>query len=748
MEPIFFDFEWKGKTKKTCFVDFPTDRSIDPDQSIDQFASSLNSKHSNEIEQTGLVILRPSIEILTDESRITKLTERNFGRLKRRFPRAAIYILHTKEFKHLLTFDLVSNCKKYLPKSLTQPLLNQSRESELKFYAEKYRAVLPASDGFVYKVPSGNYIDKFLRVGNIQKNRQVLDAVFFWMLPYLKNCVAIVTDTWSISSIALNAARLLERYQKNQHCIVEMFSKYIEDPLHGHKSIIESLNNQIKAHREGRVLVLFSVVRSGNSLKHSREIFNGFKKKNIKFLAIYSLSKANQVETLCSGIQNFNTAKRKDNVVIEIDQSSYFPVIIKDKSLLIKDHSKSREDWEIKESAKKNKEFFDKYKGRNAVKIHRNVKDGRGKVLRHHAFYIEVESLLDVCHFRKKFRDKLKKLQQPAAVIVPNHSAGERLKIEAQKFFSPPVEIVNDHLNPETLSQGQKEFFKSCNKNSRILILDDVTITGERLNYYQLNLRELGYSGQILYLVGVARTVNPLTWKNRIKNLRHRQGGGSHYVDCVEQIVLPDWKEEDCPWCLELETLRKLLVNSDLSELRKLLVNSDLSELCKLLVNSDLVYDRRQDLADAADNDGLIDEVFWIPPTNQTRPKLTPGSMFLDHENTSEADVVAAVAGAIQLMRVETRENYQLKDDVLRPRVLSPENYTGRSPRFNDPILQLAILRSAQPTELKRSDAKKEASRNKKLQYMMTNKLKKLQLEFAIAFSQKKTSIHERELES
>jgi hypothetical protein len=82
----------------------------------------------------------------------------------------------------------------------------------------------------------------FLRVGNVQGTRQVLDAFFFWMLPFLKDRSAILTDTWSISSIALNASRLLERYWMNsgpeqinrftsEECYVDMLSSYPDDLL-------------------------------------------------------------------------------------------------------------------------------------------------------------------------------------------------------------------------------------------------------------------------------------------------------------------------------------------------------------------------------------------------------------------------------------------------------------------------------------------------------------------------------------
>ena len=713
MEPIFFDFEFNGKTKNICLVDMPKTRSID------LLAGDLSSNYSTQIEHIDLVILRENTDIPIDKSIIDK---QHFDRLIRKLPQAAICILHTENFEHLLTFCLSSNCPENPPECFKEQLLVHARESELKYYAEKYGAVLSSREGFVYQAPSGKCTDKFLRVGNIQKNRQVLDAIFFWMLPHLKSCVAIVTDTWSISSIALNAARLLERHQTDLRCGIEMFSEYIADIRdYHHQSIIDNLNKHISNNEECKILVLFSVVHSGESLNVSQQILESIPTKNLAILAIYSLSDNDNIDSLCSGIDDFKVVDQGQNVVITIDPSSYFPTIVGDKALKIR-----------KPNSSPNKDFFDRYKGLKAIRIHRNVYDLNGKELRHHAFDIEVESLLDDSSFQNRFRNKLKELSKISVVVVPRHLAGKRLgegacNIIAKTRGSTPELIVHDNLRPDELCEKKKEFLNNFDEQSEILILDDVSITGERLNTYQKSIRELNYPGRIFYLVCVARPDNQMTWEDRIKKLRLRDNGSPHSVEFVEQIVLPDWRRSNCPWCLEYEWL------SDLKKRKNLQLNC-----------ADLVLNRRLLLEEVADNEGLIDEVLWIP--NLERPKLTQGSIFIDHEKTFEADVIAAVAGAIQNMRYNTEEECRLINNFQQPRVLSPENYSGPEPRFNDQILQLAVLRSTLPKELRRWDAEDEKCRNEHLQKMV-EKNKNWRLEFAIAVSQQKASIHKDILE-
>ena len=87
------------------------------------------------------------------------------------------------------------------------------RQSEMEEFIINSSAIIKSpTPKTLFRTPSGEYSHTFLRVGNIQKNRQVLDGLFFWMLPSLEEAGAILTDSWSISSIAFNISRLLARY--------------------------------------------------------------------------------------------------------------------------------------------------------------------------------------------------------------------------------------------------------------------------------------------------------------------------------------------------------------------------------------------------------------------------------------------------------------------------------------------------------------------------------------------------------
>ena len=709
MEPISFDIEFCGESKRICLLDWPES------QTPEQLGSLLVTKYAAGLEHTQLLVLRPAVDIPFGDPSIRS---NELARLVRRVPRATIYILYSHNFAHKLSSDLVNSREDELPESSRNGLINLIREHELEYYAKNSDALLPDRSGFVYKSPSGQYVRQFLRVGNIQKTRQALNSVFFWMLPHLKGCGAIIVDTWSIGSVALNSARLLERYDNDLRCGVEMFPTYFDGSSDSRSSANSILRRGFSKNNQS-VLVLFSAIRTENSINNLKNFLNNsYQEINFNFLAIYALTKTNRFSALCSKLNQIDfSSTGKENAVITIDSSSYFPVVVKDKELSIR-----------KVNADSNKKFFDEISGTKAVRIHRDVHDITGKFLGHHAYDIEVESLLEEPKFLKKFHSKLQSLQNISIVVVPPHNAGIRLGNEACDYFSSvskikPKLIVHADLLPKNLREDDKHSIQNSNLQTRILILDDVSTTGLRLSNYQVNLRNLNFQGRISYLVGIARPDDEKLWKRRIRNLTPSQSDEfNNEVLCVEKIVLPNWEKERCPWCMEYDWLTEMLVNVELNAGARNLVN-----------------DRREILLNAKDNEGLIDNVFWIPP-NGERPKLTQGSIFLKHLQVSEADVVASVAGAIQRMRVCQDDNFCLRHDFPQPRILSPEDYLIPAPSFNDHVLQIAILRSVLSSELRRWNDKEEENRVRRFHNLFVNEQDSLALEHIVAIVQGKFS--------
>ena len=703
MEPIFFEVEVDGESKRVCLVDLPTHRTVE------QLADLLVSRYGTRAEQTDLVILRPNVDtpIVGPVKQPDSLES-----LVRRAPRAEIRILYSVEFQHRLSADLANRPKTAYTSEGVAKLLEDVREHELTHYARSSDALLSARSGFVYRAPSGHYVRQFLRVGNIQRSRSALDAIFFWILPFVADCRAIVVDTWSISAIALNAARLLGRYRADDDCRVDFFPAYFDG---GNESRYDAARIlQYPRMRDGSILVLFSAVRSGRSFERLRKVFDSIVPgEDINYLAIYSLAENVGIEALCRGLRGFESAVREGSV-ITIDPGSFFPLTARDRPLMIR-----------KVDAEPNRAFFREYKGSRAVRIHRDVFDAFGTKLRHHAIDVDVESLLSKRPFREKLEAKLAGIPRPSIVVVPPHNAGEAMSAVASKLFvarygaAPQIVTLADSAGE---NEPLKEIFRKTHRGTEVLVLDDVSTTGERLNRFQVNLRTVGFGGHISYVVGVARPDDEEAWKERIGNLRLRDGPPND-VECVEKVVLPDWDQGECPWCLEYRWLSEVLGSGGLDRR-----------------GWEMVRCRREVLEAAADREGLVDEVLWIPPEQQ-RPVISPGSIFLPHVGATEADVVASVAGTIQRMRTDPDGGRRLHADFPQPRMLSPKNFLGPSPRYNDPILGLAIMRSAHPSELRRWEDGDEAGRSKQLCDALVGRQESHALEVVVALAQRKFSL-------
>jgi hypothetical protein len=651
-----------------------------------------------------------------------------------------LHVLFTEEYKVELSANFNKEAEDKLHSDeLRTAFLTWLQDKELYQYVKRSNGLFQARPQFVYRVPSQRFVNMFLRVGNVQRDRQVLDAFFFWMLPFVKGRNAILTDTWSISSIALNAGRFLERYwsrlsshngidraSEENKCRVDMLSRY-PDGL----SLLttETRDALLRVSEDGKrkVLVLLSAVATGNSFARLRETVAQLEQSgnDFSFLALYKLCAGCTVPYLCdisSGIggMKFSAIPRREigsRRIIEIDRSTYFPLEIKETALEIKQaHAASA------------KEFFTRYRNSSAVSLHRDALDLSHQQHRHHGVYIDVEPMLKQTDFGAKLQAVVDQLdRKPVLIITPPHKAGiafaKRVEQLIMKKWGQPVDIsVHPDLHPSTEEIPMQ--LRGATPEEVVLIVDDVSVTGKRLSRYQQSLRELRYGGQIVYLVGVARPDIEKNWARRQKELAYRAGGlPKHRVISIEHVVLPDWDSKTCPWCIEAKALMQL-------KARGRLTDATISGVTKRVMLLEQARRRK----------GLINNAIWRPDgSNPTQ--LTQNSIFINIDNgpATEADVIAAVGAALQRMRTTTSEHEErLESGYPHVSVLDPENYFGF--RFNDDLLRLAIIRSANVSELERWVTVKEEERRKKVREFLLGMSNQdvFRLELAVAHLSRK----------
>lgn len=582
----------------------------------------------------------------------------------------------------------------------TKAVLASIQDREIDYIVEAGRAKLPHSPGVYYRAPSKRAMRSFFRVGNIQRSRAALDAIFFWLLPNLKTCAGIVTDTWSISSISMNVSRRLCSYAggNSAPCPVEMLSHYHDgSPARATEAaeIIERLISRagIKEPTKGQVVFLISATHTG-SLAHSlkevlreREIPEGL----VKFIALFKLGAASSeihaLRDLSTGPDSEDFRPVTDDELqsrietIEIDEQVYFPLQYRDIF------------YEVRAKQTKGlKDFLGRYQDRNLIRVHKTATSNNPP--RHNAVWVDTSILIQHHEFQRRLEEAIHHLEPcPDLIIVPGHEAAMLLadialrtikkRNDKAQVIAHPNLFLPDSPNANDIKAANA--VDSLSSDKSILILDDAFISGERLTGYQRHLRSRTFSGRIHYLVALARPESIKEWEYRSRMLCFRQSGDpkkkgeQNTVTAIETIILPHWGENECPWCQEIGIYRQIE-----TKLRASLSSAVLRDRLEFLMRSK--------------NAGLVDDLF-LSVEGHPSLEITKGSIFLDAP-ASQAATFAAVAGAIQVLRSQEAVNRP----VLGPRrfpvstILNDEEYLESI--YTDSVLRAAFLRAGQIDEL------------------------------------------------
>jgi hypothetical protein len=610
----------------------------------------------------------------------------------------AVHILTSNKGRHALTSNLnphwtddpLERCGITVAKALSA-----ISKAEFEHILNGSRAVLMSAPRSMFRAPSGRLIRSFVRVGNIQYDRDAIDAVFFWLLPHLDRVGAILTDTWSISSMAMNVARLCEAYFGGSRRVVEMLPSYNDGSPEAKartRKVVERLDADHRTMNSDQdvMLCLISATQTGSLTQQLTEIFEtSALRLRPRPIALFALG-ATDIPSLHDLTQDprfrlLDEPAERASEPVQIDPQVYFPLRFEDTVIEIS-----------KSVADRARPFFDRYLGTGLIEVHRTHSDSAGRV-RHHAIHLVTERLVDVRAFVEAFEQKLADLPSwPKLIVSPRHPAGRALAELAREYFERANHIcpvfAHDTLYLGTGDGELSEIIASAKETDALLVVDDVLLTGTRLAQYQRYTRTAGYKGRIDYLVGIARPKDPQVWVKSTQILTRRGTGlPRHTLNYVDMVILPDWREHDCPWCIEL---------------RLYLRWSQIAPLPEQLAS-------RQEVLQGATAAGLTNELFLQIP-NIPALALGPDSFFTN-QGAYQAEVFAAVAAALQHLRTDiTADRPQLG-----PRhfpistVLNHDDYLCA--KWTDSILRTTFLRAATVDELTYADSNKEDVRTQHL---------------------------------
>lgn len=622
-----------------------------------------------------------------------------------RFPTNSVYILSSWDYQPYISANINPKAHSPLelsPQRLQDLLLHQIQNAEIDELVARGNCKLPPLGNRVYKVPSGRFVRSFLRVGNMQTSRSAIDAVFFWLLPHLKGCAGVVTDTWSISSISQNISRRLVDYNEatNNPPPIEMLGDY-----HFHKGsygrtaaeVIERFFSRIQnqnGQANGTVLVLLSATHTNSLATLLREFFEDrqLPTDRIEFVSLFKLSADGDIPSLrdLSEDRDFQPIETDENTTdhtaISIDSKLYFPVSSID---VVKRH--------LIDVIAPYQDFGHRYKDVDFARVHKTDTETIPGEVRHHAVWIDTEQLFQSDPFRERFFEKLDALPAfPKLIVHPDHTSAVALAELAKQFFASKgadVDLVcHDNLNLDLdLSPTDIEInksFQSLSSEHHVLILDDAFIEGNRIAAYLKNERDIPFEGTYHFICGIARPPSDGDWKEQkrsFKSMRADNSGAvtlSGHFEYVEMLILPNWDQDDCPWCKE----RKIVDNWTWP----------------------VEPIPREDDGGA----GLIDDIFLRDPDSE-KYDLKRGS-FIGPEGLNQASIYCLVAGTIQSLRSTKMANQPVLGDshFMVSTVLNPAYYLTF---FTDSVLVASIIRSLRPNEMAFTNMEREKARTKKI---------------------------------
>jgi hypothetical protein len=719
MRYFFFDYPGSDKApaQKFIMVDLPVGESIET--ALDDLYRA--TQRRSEDRRDTSIIIRPSVYRQLAKSRIDYvlnsglivadadkpdlafllLAAKDPKRTFMRFRSHNIYVLYSENYAHRLT----ENINRLLPASDVisyaahmDEFLTAIQEGEIDYLVGSSKSKLPPLGDRAYSAPSGRLVRSFLRVGNIQKSVAALDGLFFWLLPHLFDCVGVLTDTWSISSLSQHISRRLVVYdpEVNDPCPVEMLSDYHDaDERYGLEAseIIKRFMNDARlrirrSSQKRTVLVLISATHTGSL----RDNINKFLTReglanNVRFVSVFRLSdKAGGIYlrdyAKHEDFEPFTPKQEKDleRSAIVIDGSVYFPI----QAISI-----------IKKSAKETVDSLAAFAADYPTVFARtHYTDRRNPArTRHHAIWLDVSAIVSQPAFATKLKDRVRRLvPAPKVVVCPGHPAA-RLMVELVKevlgesglqyFFHEDLRIDTSVGSDAQLDQA----LRALDADGSILFMDDAFVTGARIRSYQSNVRQFNVRGTMHYIAAIGRPEQKRLWNVHEQAFLFARGEESATGDrkntfhAIESLLLPNWGEHDCPWCLEHKVQERLPER----------------------------FRRTNFLADVS---GKSSDLVALPE-GQAQPQLMPSSLF-GPPSMTQSNLFCLVAALIQSLRTKAKGGIpRLGADIfLVTTTLDMEEYMAY---YTDPLLVALFLRATRSNELVYREVLQERSRTERL---------------------------------
>lgn len=506
---------------------------------------------------SGTLISAPYLVFKVTTELLGKLADdkNSRGQIVSRYPDKLVYLLEYDKASAKHKIYLVQEGG--LETTVDEALLKSIRQSDLLEVVRRGDCIIHAPDGTHFVTPSEKHTTKFLRLADAFHSYDALDRISYWLQAELHGVAGVVIDTWSLSSILLGSQLLLG---ENEKVPFDCFNRHIKNDDGEAERVLSELATKIEG--KGPLLCLVSISSSGCFFDEFEKIVKKTNIQNeIKVLSLYKFEDTpKEIEALATlgfPLEWFEESEceycagGERTKLYQIDPKFYYPREHQEEAVKVNISL-------LQDEANKNKSaaslFIHRYgKQHGVLRVHRNdPNDGINS--RHHAFYIDVATLLENAEFKQELFSKLDMVKgkngEAIVVVAPPHKAGRMLAKIAGELFG--AKYIN-HENMRKLSIEEKKLITSA---QHILFIDDVLITGSRITQYLRALREeftdeeLQLLKRVTWFPIIARPSHKIIISSIEQRLKkHRWHNELTYL---YEVDLPEWVgKKNCPWCQE-----------------------------------------------------------------------------------------------------------------------------------------------------------------------------------------------------
>lgn len=576
---------------------------------------------------------------------------------------------------------------------LDDKLSTRIREEGLRCIFQKRNGILQASTTHHYSKPSGKHCNQFVRAGNVMNTSSEINFIGLCLLPYVdEKTTHLYCDTSSINAAGYAISYLRSRF-------VGVNSDYVIDSFRSYEGL-----KDFDFVGASTALILISASTSGDLVEQILEKDRDVDRSKIVTLFYLNLTPS-EGKVLCELAQSaqnpggYKAIKsyaaedcelcRKGSVCVKIIGDQFLPENPNVSEHLIRDVDAPQ--WLSS--------IVSQFMGKSLIKCYYNNEGVSAKPIER-----KREIFLDVAPIYKNGIEDLSKFysrwKKAVAQNIPSSlSRIVYLDDEASKTLA---ELVKCHF--EITNPGRKDqlIFQSASDVRKPQGIEDTTegatvvvcgcmCTGRKLMSVSQSLRNIETGGAITYLIGVSRTPDQASFEEIRSNLTFGKVRSDYGFYCVESIQCRDNPFHlDTSWDEEEKLLKKL---------RDFTSDKD---------SHAWIDARSKVLGSVGSSRGLYNNVFWNASQSDGKSQplvLRRGMAFLKFEYAegaiSQAEVYFAVSAILHRLRDPKIRNESSRSSSLiqfeHHRVLlAPECFY----RFNDGVIQGALLRAADRAEL------------------------------------------------